>query len=603
MQFKNLLKFFEFVKTHLFFVKKQLGLASAGSKLLGRNVNSIQPQDKQAGLLVPVFTLRRDGDWGIGDTKCVREALQFCDHLGFRVLQLLPINETGADHSPYNAISSVALDPVYIAMEVESVPGLNSKILKSAVEAEDFESLNRDSVRYFRVKGLKQSVLFECFESFLKKGKKAEFDQFQKKESAWLQSYSLFRTLIDFYEGNVVWTSWKQEHQNQERAERWLEEGEDSEFWKHRRLFHCYVQWVAWSQWHAVRADADRLKIQIMGDIPFGVSRFSADVWARQELFNLQWSGGAPPETFFKSDRFTEQWGQNWGIPLYDWKAHEKENYAWWRQRVQKTCEVFQLFRIDHVLGFYRIYAFPWSPDQNQKFVDKTESEAQKMTGGFLPGFKPASDELPENAAANEREGEKRLKVILEAAQKSGVVAEDLGCVPSYVPKSLRRLGIPGFVIPTFVRDPQTYEFLSTDRYDELSLTTYATHDHSPLRTMFEAMVERWVGPDGHEGWLEMQRLMRWLGENEEKPLNTWTPELHQKWLERLIASPSWLAVFMFSDLMGTTERYNSPGTAADTNWSYRMPRTLKEIEALPQNQRLWSFIRETIQKHHRVLK
>ncbi|MES2308536.1 MAG: 4-alpha-glucanotransferase [Verrucomicrobiota bacterium] len=563
-------------------------------------MNAIDPQKKCAGLLVPVFTLRRRGDWGIGDTQAVLEALQFCRSLHFTVLQLLPINETGADHSPYNAISSVALDPVYIHLDPKVVPGLTVEGRSKILEAEDLDSLNLGSVHYTRVKALKQNVLNEAFEVFLKSKKLKAFEKFQKEEAAWLVDYTLFRTLLDYHQGNVCWTSWIDEHRHREKAEQWIQEIEDASFWQKRRTFHAYVQWVAWTQWGAVRAEADRLRIKIMGDIPFGVSRYSADVWSRQELFDLEWSGGAPPEKYFKTDLFTEKWGQNWGIPLYHWDNHVAQNYSWWRQRVQKTSEVFQLFRIDHVLGFYRIYSFPWNPERNHEFVDLTEEQAKLKTGGNLPGFKPGPDDTPESALTNQRQGEERLKMILDAAGKTGVVAEDLGVVPSYVPDSLRKLGIPGFTIPTFVRDPQTREFTAIENYLPLSLTTFATHDHPPLKVVYEEMVQHWLGPDGHEGWQEIQRLMRWLGVDDEKPPTEFTPEIHRRFLDRLLESQSWLAVLMLSDLMGTRERYNSPGSMADSNWSFRLEKPLSEVQDDQEHHPLFDFIRNSIEKHGR---
>ncbi len=563
-------------------------------------MNSIDPLKKAAGLLIPVFTLRRLGDWGIGDTQSVLETLRFCRRLGFKVLQLLPINETGADHSPYNAISSVALDPVYIAIDPQWVPGLTKEDCEKIVESENLQSLNAGSVQYNRVKSLKQAVLNEAFERFIQGRSLKSFLAFQKRESGWLVSYSLFRTLIDYHEGNVCWTSWEKEHQTLALGERWIREVEDSDFWQNRRQFHAFVQWVAWTQWAEVRLEADRLGIQIMGDIPFGVSRYSADVWARQDLFDLEWSGGAPPEKFFKADPFTEKWGQNWGIPLYRWQNHEAENYAWWGERVRKTAEIFQLFRIDHVLGFYRIYAFPWNPERNSDFMDLTVEEARAKAAGNLPGFKPDSDERVISARLNCEQGEKRLQIILKVAGKTGVVAEDLGMVPSYVPESLQRLGIPGFIIPTFVRNEATREFLAIEDYPALSLATFATHDHSPLKIIYEEMVQRWMGPNGREGWLEMQRLMRWLGSDDQNPPAQFTPELHQRFLERLLQSNSWLTVFMFSDLMGTGERYNSPGSMADSNWSFRLKFPLAEIENGAETLAHLDFVREKIVKSGR---
>ncbi len=116
------------------------------------------------------------------------------------------------------------------------------------------------------------------------------------------------------------------------------------------------------------QAYAEERGVALMGDIPFGVSYYSADVFSRPDEFALDWSGGAPPEPYFKDDEFTQKWGQNWGIPLYRWDVMRSDNFAWWRQRV-RGVQNFSVFRIDHVLGFYRIYAFPWRPTRNQEFL------------------------------------------------------------------------------------------------------------------------------------------------------------------------------------------------------------------------------------------
>ena len=133
-------------------------------------------------------------------------------------------------------------------------------------------------------------------------------------------------------------------------------------FFSTRQNFFRYVQWVADEQWRAVSRFAGERGVGLMGDIPFGVSYYSADVFSAARTFPLDWSGGAPPEPYFKDDEFTHKWGQNWGIPLYRWAGNAAHNFAWWRQRVRGVQRFFHIFRIDHVLGFYRIYAFPWRP-------------------------------------------------------------------------------------------------------------------------------------------------------------------------------------------------------------------------------------------------
>src|SRR5437773_1856622 len=221
-----------------------------------------------------------------------------------------------------------------------------------------------------------------------------------------------------------------------------------------------------------------------MCDIAFGVSYYSADVFSRPDEFALEWCGGAPPETHFKDDPFTVKWGQHWGIPLYRWDVMRSRNFDWWRRRVRGVHEIFHIFRIDHVLGFYRIYAFPWRPEKNDEFLPLNWEEMRAKTGGREPHFVPRDDSTREHCAANCREGEEYLRVVLAGSGSTRVAGEDLGIVPNYVRPSLRSLGIAGFKIPQWeMRDGM---IIPGATYDRLSVATYATHDHEPIRALWE---------------------------------------------------------------------------------------------------------------------
>jgi 4-alpha-glucanotransferase len=358
---------------------------------------------------------------------------------------------------------------------------------------------------------------------------------------------------------------------------------------------------VAFSQWDDVRKHADEKGVQLMGDLPFGVSRYSADVWAEQKLFDLDWSCGAPPETYFQGDVFVQKWGQNWGMPLYRWSEHKRENYAWWRQRVKEITRFFHYFRIDHVLGFFRVYAFPWIPERNHEFVNLTAKQAALLTKGRLPQFLPRSDEEEEDAQENCKEGEAILKVLIEAAGPSGIVAEDLGMVPDYVRPLLQEIGIPGFAIPIFERDEEDHSFKPKESLPVLSLATYGTHDHQPIASFYKALVEWWHGADGadgRQGWLEVQRLMVFLGLDETNPPITFTKELHEVFMRCLLETPCWLALLMITDLLGTTQRFNEPGMSGDYNWSQRLDRELslyeQDSQFAPEIQKFAELIEET---------
>lgn len=540
----------------------------------------IDTSEKVAGLLIPVFALRREGDLGIGDTQCVKEAIDFCANIGAAVLQVLPINETGGDNSPYNAISSVALDPVLLTLAPHVVPGLTQDILDRVATNSIRQDVAKGAVDYTKVKPLKLRIFGEAYGNFkhnqLEKntGDAEDYRRFLKEQSHWLDDYTLFRTLIDANGGDPGWTRWPEHHRTPEKARKWLESAPNRDDLQNGRDFFAYVQWVAWRQWNAIRAYADQRAVGLMGDIPFGVSKFSCDVWANQHLFDLDWSGGAPPETWFKDDPFTAKWGQNWGLPLYRWEAHRQHGFDWWRQRVQKCVEIFHYFRIDHVLGFFRIYSFPWDPELNGEFLEMDEDEAKERTGGRLPGFKPRSDATEQNAKLNAEEGKALLQVILDAAGDAGVVAEDLGMVPDYVRPLLTKMGIPGFTIPYWERTTDQ-ELKPLKTLPKLSLATYATHDHQPLVTYYEDLVRQWHSSTGHNAWLDVQRIMRFLNLDDENPPKEYTAELHHAFIKALLESPCWLAVFMITELLATKERFNAPGTSGASNWSTRLDQPL----------------------------
>lgn len=544
----------------------------------------IDPKKKLCGVLIPVFALRREGDLGIGDTMAVRDAIDFCARNNMSVLQVLPINETSGDNSPYNAISSTALDPALCTVEPDTVPGLTQDVYRELVDQSKLYELDPRSVHYPVVKKLKADLLRAAWKNFRKtlegnNEQRREFEQFEKDNSEWLPAYTLYRILIDQHNGNGCWTQWLTEVQSYQAALKWLESSAQKQEIEDERRCAAFVQWLAFKQWKELRAHADSKNVALMGDIPFGVSRFSADVWSEPDLFDLEWSGGAPPEPFFQADEFTKKWGQNWGIPIYNWKTHQASNYRWWRQRIRCLTDVFHYFRIDHVLGFFRMYSFPWIPERNGEFVNLTEEEAEVITKGKLPQFLPRPDKPAKNAELNAKDGEKLLKMIMDASGKNGVIAEDLGMVPDYVRPLIHKLGIPGFAIPIFERDEEDRSFIPKEDLHPLSLVTYGTHDHWPLAMYYDDLVERWHGPDGHEAWLDVQRLMRFLGEDEENPPTAFTDELHEAFMRTLLETPCWLAVNMISDLLGTREQFNAPGVSSGLNWSRRLELTLGDFE------------------------
>lgn len=543
-----------------------------------------------AGILVPVFSIRGEGDLGIGDVNSLREFIGFASEAGFGFVQLLPVNETGPDNSPYNAISSVAIEPMTLDCTPRALRDLTKEAFEEVLADYDMAALNAGSVNYAAVRRLKHDLLRRAFDRFcdtvFKKvdSRAAAFDTFCKNEAAWLNDYCLFRLLMDREGGSQVWQLWPEKFQNRDSAlEAIVEEAKTRPEAIDRELrYYAYVQWIAFEQWIDMSEYAKSKGVALMGDIPFGISLYSVDVWANPAIFDLEWYGGAPPEQLFKDDEFVQKWGQNWGIPLYRWDVLEQRDFDWWRQRVAKTTAIFGMFRVDHALGFYRIYSFPWNPVRNGEFLPLTYDEAASRCEGRLPGFRPRPDHSSESKAANRAEGEKYLRMVLEAAGEAEVIAEDLGTVPDYVRPSLSELGIAGMKVPQ-------WEF-SDDRvssglhYPALSFATYASHDHAPMRAQWEQQMRqmRENDEDSQEHW-EARNFLTALCSfaSIELPggeIPEYSPDLWEQILRELCFSHSDRIAVLINDLIFDTERINVPGVMDGTNWSYRLPMTARDL-------------------------
>jgi len=557
----------------------------------------LSPDKPLAGVLAPLFALRGENDLGIGDVGALREFVEWSARHGYRVVQILPVNETGNDNSPYNAISSVALDPPTIELTPAALPDLTAEDLDAELRAVDLGKVHTGPVNYPLVKLLKRNLLERAYARFaagsLKKSDKRAraFRAFRKEEAAWIESYAFFRTLMEINGGSERWDQWPIEQQSQVKAETWLagQKAAERKRLTERMRFFVYVQWIAWTQWRALREFASAQQVALMGDIPFGVSFFSADVWSAPELFDHKWCGGAPPERVFKADPFTTKWGQNWGIPLYPWAVHRAENFAWWRQRVGKVRAIFHLFRIDHILGFFRIYSFPWRPEFNDEFLPLTDEEAMLRTAGELPRFRPFPDDSGEHQKANHDLGEEILKALVEVCGDFRLVGEDLGQVPEYVRPCLTKLLIAGFKIPIWEDQPDGQMIPGAD-YDALGVTTYATHDFEPLRATWEGWMARIAAaefggpeswPDRDRAWYEVRRLAGWAGFAVPEII-PYTDEVRERLLAALLATKSWIAITMITDLFASLQRFNLPGAVSDSNWSERLPQRVAALDHDP---------------------
>jgi 4-alpha-glucanotransferase len=564
---------------------------------------SLSPEKKIAGVLAPLFALRTEDDLGVGDLEGLRQFIDWAAEIGFKLVQLLPINEVGGDHSPYNAISAIALEPTTLHLAPGSPPDLTREDFEEVTRAVDLAKLRKGAVKHDRVRRLKMALLEKAYHRFVQgsDASAADFSTFCETEREWLNDYAFFRALMEENGGRETWDQWQEEHRELERARAWLaaQPSEGRQRFSERESFFKYVQWVAFEQWNVVRAYAEERGVALMGDIPFGVNLYSADVYSRRDQFALDWSGGAPPEPYFKDDEFTQKWGQNWGIPLYRWDIMRNRNLDWWRWRVRGVRKIFHVFRIDHVLGFYRIYAFPWRPARNQEFLPLAWDAMRERTGGAFPQFYPRDDSTWEHGEANRREGEDYLRVVVEESRETRVVGEDLGTVPDYVRPSLRSLGIAGFKIPQWENRPDGQSIPGSE-YQRLSVATYATHDHKPVRALWEDAFAQ-SSPESEQAAHDLGKIAAFAAISAPTAETDYDRDFYAPIMEALFRCESWIALVMITDLLARKDRFNVPGTAASSNWSRRMSKTVAELKESRRVRKRMRLIRELLEKTGRI--
>ena len=306
---------------------------------------------RTAGLVAPLFALRSDSDWGIGDFGALREAIDFAAEAGMHAIQLLPINDTTstrdtADSYPYNAISVDALHPIYI--DLNALPPLHEAEQATFLsEANALRAL--PAVDYPKVLALKERYLRRSFELNGKEMLGSEaFHRFYQAAAAWLRPYALYCVLRDHFGTGAPtqWAGW--EVYDEDKATAYLDDPAHAE----AVGYYYWLQFILDGQMQEVRSYAEARGIFLKGDLPIGVAPHSVDVWRAPHLFHTEQSAGAPPDDFAAD-------GQNWGFPTYDWAAMQAEDFRWWRQRFEQQARYFHAFRIDHILGFFRIWEVP----------------------------------------------------------------------------------------------------------------------------------------------------------------------------------------------------------------------------------------------------
>src|SRR3954469_5364647 len=212
---------------------------------------NLSPERKIAGVLAPLFALRRENDLGIGDLEALRQFIDWAAEIGFQLVQLLPINEMGGDHSPYNAISAVAIEPTTLHLAPGSPEDLTQKDFDEVVSGFDLNKLRKGPVKHGRVRALKMALLEKAYRRFTQRDRPGEFDAFCENEAPWLDDYSFFRALMEENGGRETWDQWPEEQRQTDSARAWLraQKEELRARFDDRVKFYRYVQWIAARQW------------------------------------------------------------------------------------------------------------------------------------------------------------------------------------------------------------------------------------------------------------------------------------------------------------------------------------------------------------------
>ncbi|HWI91164.1 MAG TPA: 4-alpha-glucanotransferase [Flavisolibacter sp.] len=332
---------------------------------------------KGSGVAIPVFSLRTNNSFGIGEFNDIKLLVDWANEVRLKMIQILPINDTSATHTwkdsyPYAAISAFALHPIYVNLQkVASKKG--SHIIKALTKKQ--KQLNQlAEIDYEQVINFKTNVLRELFEldnlDFLKED---SFKEFFEDNQNWLVPYAAFCYLRDKY-NTSDFSKWKTHSiYNEAEIER-LCNPKSKTFTQ--IAFHLFVQYHLHLQLKDSVDYAHKRGIALKGDIPIGIYRYGCDAWTAPELYQMNMQAGAPPDDFAVK-------GQNWGFPTYNWKKMEEDHFDWWKQRFHQMSNYFDAFRIDHILGFFRIWSIP---------TDAVEG----ILGRFIPALPIHANEFGE---------------------------------------------------------------------------------------------------------------------------------------------------------------------------------------------------------------
>ena len=559
---------------------------------------------KGAGTAIPVFSLRTEDDFGVGEFYDLKKMVDWAAATGQSILQLLPINDTTMLHTwedsyPYNPNSTFALHPQFLHLPAA---GVKVDDEYKALQAE----LNAlEQIDYERVNNAKLELLHKAFDKTFKKLSATKaYQTFVDKNAHWLIPYAAFCVLRDI-NGTPDFSQWKgyAKYSKKKVAAFCDEHKAEIDFW-------CFVQYHLDLQLSEVCKYAHSKGVIFKGDLPIGISRTSVDAWLYPELFHMNSQAGAPPDAFSAD-------GQNWGFPTYNWEKMAEDDYAWWKSRLAKMSEYFDAFRIDHILGFFRIWEIPlWTKsglngyfnpalpfpahelasqgfDVNNfdLFMEDPRKSGHyhpkigaKATAGYmyLDAYRKAAfDRLYDDffyRRNNEFWKEKAMQKLPALLDSTGMLAcgEDLGMIPATVPQVMSDLRILSLEIQ---RMPKSVEetFAHPANYPYLSVCTTSTHDMNPVRAWWEEDRE-----------VTQQFWQMILGNNSEAPFFC-EPWICRQILDQHLWSPAMLTVLPLQDWLSmdgelrrsnpNEERINVPANSRHY-WRYRMHLTVEQLAA-----------------------
>ncbi len=504
---------------------------------------------RRSGILIPLFSIPSSGSWGIGDISDIAPAARWLAGAGQHVLQLLPLNEMASgNQSPYSAMSAMAIDPIYI--DVTRVAEFVANGGVPSLDADDRRRLDAarasSRIEYREVRAVKHRALCDAFDRFFDREwtpgtvRARELQSYVDAEAWWLEDYALFRAIHDRERGRT-WTEWPEEEQR--RTPDALASARAA--LGRNILFYEYLQWIAGTQWQEAHAAARASGVALFGDLPFMVDQHSADVWRYQDRFRLDRSVGVPPDAFSAT-------GQDWGMPAYDWDAIRAGGFSWLRDRARRHAALFDGYRVDHLVGFYRTYSRPRDGQGEPSFSPRDEEEQLEL-------------------------GERVLTIFREPGAE--IVAEDLGTVPDFVRASLVRLGVPGFRVFRWEREWNVpgQPFRDPAGYPAVSVATTGTHDTEPLVVWWEA-----ADAEERAAIAAIPSVQRIAGDADLVNL-PFVPVVRDVLIETLVASGSEIVLFPFQDLFGWRDRINEPATVDDSNWSWKLPWPIDRLDDQPE--------------------